>query len=257
MSNQDYQPSLTALRVFTTVGRTHSLTQAADDLGISKGAVSQHISKLEQQLSVKLFEKQGKQLQLTEQGRFYLADLKRAFDLIDQSTQRLSLNQREWVISCTPTFAECWLLPRLASLKQLLKRPIRIIASAQRANFVQDGIDVAIRQDNPPFSVAQEAHLLYQRDWVLVCHADVYDAYQQALNTQQYHQLTFVGDSHHFETHLPDLSSLVRNMQSIRVSTAALAMHACLQQLGHVFGGPLFHSRTLATRHAQNFGQLS
>lgn len=230
--NEYHQPSLTALRVFTVIGRLHSLTRAAQELGISKGAVSQHLNKLEQHLNTKLFERNGKELNLTEQGRFYLADLRRAFDLIDHSTQKLSLHRREWVISCTPTFAECWLIPRLASLQHLLQRSVRIIASAQRANFVEDGVDVAIRQDNPPFSVAQKAHLLYQRDWVLVCHADIHESYQLAMNERRYHALSFIGDSHHFETHLPDLATAIMHMHSLRVSTAALAMHACLNGLG-------------------------
>lgn len=226
------QPSLTALRVFTAVGRFHNITRAANELGISKGAVSQHLHKLEQTLDIKLFERHGKELSLTEQGRFYLADLRRAFDLIDQSTQRLTINQRECIISCTPTFAECWLIPRLASLQQLLQRPIRIIASSQRANFIEDGVDIAIRQDNPPFSVAHTSYLLYRRDWILVCHADLYDTYHQNITDEKYLNLTFIGDSHHFETHIPDLSMQIKNMRSIRMSTAALSMHACLNKLG-------------------------
>lgn len=233
MSNHEsQQPSLTALRVFTAVGRLHNVTRAASELGVSKGAVSQHLSKLEQTLDVKLFERNGKELMLTEQGRFYLADLRRAFDLIDQSTQRLTVNQREWIISCTPTFAECWLIPRLASLQHILQRSIRIIASPQRANFIEDGVDIAIRQDNPPFSVGHTSYLLYHRDWVLVCHADLYETYHQNIAEEKYLNLTFIGDSHHFETHIPDLSIKVKNMRSIRMSTAALSMHACLNQLG-------------------------
>lgn len=226
------QPSLTALRAFTAVGRFRNLTRAANELGISKGAVSQHIHKLEQTLSTKLFERSGKDLSLTEQGRFYLADLRRAFDLIDQSTQRLALNQREWIINCTPTFAECWLIPRLASLQKLLQRSIRIIASPQRANFIEDGVDLAIRQDSPPFSIGHSAYLLCQRDWVLVCDATLYEHYHENLIQQNYLSLTFIGDSHHFETHIPDLSVAVKNMRFIRMSTAALAMHACLNGLG-------------------------
>mgnify|MGYP003604995110 CR=1 FL=1 len=226
------QPSLTALRVFTTVGRLQNVTAAAQELGISKGAVSQHLNKLEQQLATKLFERASKPLQLTEEGRFYLADLRRAFDLIEQSTQRLSRQQREWVLSCTPTFAECWLMPRLASLQTVLQRPIRVIASPQRANFVEDGVDVAIRQANPPFSIAHTAHLLLQRDWVLVCHQRLHAEYQLALAEQRHSNLTFIGDSHHFEALLPHFSLLIRHMHSLRFSTAALSMHACVQGLG-------------------------
>lgn len=225
-------PSLTALRVLATVGRFQSISLAAQELGISKSAVSQHLSKLESQLATKLFVRGSNSFQLTEEGRFYLADLRRAFELIDDATERLALRQRQWLISCTPTFAECWLIPRLASLQSVLKRPVRVIASPQRANFVEDGVDIAIRQANPPFSVAHRAHLLLQRDWLLVCRHDVYDAYTQAWQTEQWQHLTFIGDSHHFETLLPELAPMLARAQQLRFSTAALSLHACLQGLG-------------------------
>ena len=46
------------LRVFITVAEMKSFSKAAEQLRISQPAVSQHISELERQLGVKLFERQ-------------------------------------------------------------------------------------------------------------------------------------------------------------------------------------------------------
>lgn len=233
MSHHDaLQPSLTALRAFTVVGRLHNLTQAATELGISKSAVSQHIGNLEQTLKIKLFIRKGKELHLTEQGQSYLKDLRRAFDLIDHSTQRLALNQTEWVISCTQTFAECWLIPKLESLQTLVQGSIRIVTSVKGADLLEEGIDLLIQKDTPPFSIEHTAHLLFHRDWVLVCHKSLYEQYHQQLMEKNHRQMTFIGDDLQIEKHIPDLSAMIADMRFIRMNTSALAIHACLNGLG-------------------------
>ena len=58
------------LRYFIAVAKTENMHKASLDIGISAGSLSKAISKLEQELQVKLFSKIGRNIELTEYGRF-------------------------------------------------------------------------------------------------------------------------------------------------------------------------------------------
>ena len=60
------------VETFLVVCQTMNFTRAAELLHITQPAVSQHIHTLEERYATKLFQYQGKQLQLTESGRLFL-----------------------------------------------------------------------------------------------------------------------------------------------------------------------------------------
>ena len=64
-------PPLRAIQAFEAFGRLGSVTGAADELGVSPGAVSQQIRKAEEVLGVQLLERRGRILTLTSWGRLY------------------------------------------------------------------------------------------------------------------------------------------------------------------------------------------
>ncbi len=57
------------LRYFLGVARTENIHRAAEDLHVSPGSLSKAISRLEEELSVKLFSRDGRNIKLTEHGR--------------------------------------------------------------------------------------------------------------------------------------------------------------------------------------------
>jgi len=61
--------SLRQLEVFTAVARGESVSRAAVELAMSQSAVSGSLAELERQFDVRLFERIGKRLQLSERGR--------------------------------------------------------------------------------------------------------------------------------------------------------------------------------------------
>jgi DNA-binding transcriptional LysR family regulator len=61
--------SLTQLATLRAFVRTGTLTAAADSLGYTPGAVSQHVSALEKTLDTQLVERSGRQLVLADAGR--------------------------------------------------------------------------------------------------------------------------------------------------------------------------------------------
>ncbi|MDM4610099.1 LysR family transcriptional regulator [Klebsiella oxytoca] len=64
--------SVQALNVIVTIARCGSFSAAAEELHKVPTALSYTVHKLEDELGAKLFERQGKQLILTEAGRYFL-----------------------------------------------------------------------------------------------------------------------------------------------------------------------------------------
>jgi LysR family transcriptional regulator, glycine cleavage system transcriptional activator len=82
-------PPLNALRAFEAAARHLSFKQAAHELHVTAGAVSQQVRLLEQRLGVKLFERLTRQVILTPVGEAYLVPVRRAFHLLADATDRL------------------------------------------------------------------------------------------------------------------------------------------------------------------------
>lgn len=113
-------PPLPALRAFAAWVRLGSVQAAADELKLTAGAVSHQIRALEQFLGVPLIERQGKRWNLTENGRIYGYQVRQALQDIADITDRLRSRQthhntpQDLRIAVLPSFAQGWLLPRLA-----------------------------------------------------------------------------------------------------------------------------------------------
>src|SRR6218665_2677554 len=155
-------PSLNGLRVFEVVTRHLNFRLAAEELGVTQGAVAQQIRGLEAELGLKLFERQPRILLLTEAGRAYVASIRRAFELISEATETLRPEPLHLTISVTPSFASKWLIPRLPDF--LAAHPeldMRILASERISNFQSDAVDIAVRLGHPPFGAGLVADLLF------------------------------------------------------------------------------------------------
>lgn len=78
------------LRYFWAVAQDGNLTRAAERLHVSQSSVSVQIKKLEAQLGQQLFERRGRQLELTEAGSIALDYANTMFDLGDELLGTLS-----------------------------------------------------------------------------------------------------------------------------------------------------------------------
>jgi LysR family transcriptional regulator, transcriptional activator of the cysJI operon len=67
------------LQVFHTVAKRLNFTRAAEELFISQPAVTRHIHELEQQFKVKLFERNGTRIRLTDAGQRLLQHTEELF----------------------------------------------------------------------------------------------------------------------------------------------------------------------------------
>jgi len=80
-------PPLNGLRAFEAAARHLSFTRAADELGVTAGAVSQQVKSLEAALGITLFRRLPRSLILTDAGEAYLPPITAAFDLISRATE--------------------------------------------------------------------------------------------------------------------------------------------------------------------------
>lgn len=76
--------NLVAGRYFMEVARAQSIRQAADRLQVAPSAISRQISKLEQELGIRLVERRSGGVVLTEAGHILLSHLEEIFDRVDR-----------------------------------------------------------------------------------------------------------------------------------------------------------------------------
>ncbi|CAM3090465.1 LysR family transcriptional regulator [Paenibacillus lupini] len=80
---------LTQLDYFLTVVRFQHVTKASEVLAITQPALSHSISKLEEELGVPLFERRGRNIQVTRYGRMFAESVERALSELDRGKQAL------------------------------------------------------------------------------------------------------------------------------------------------------------------------
>jgi len=87
--------SIYQLRVFVEVARLGSVQATADALVVSQPAVSAALGSLQRELGVKLTERDGRKIRLTEAGKSFERHARRIFALLDEGRQHaLEIAQR-------------------------------------------------------------------------------------------------------------------------------------------------------------------
>lgn len=145
-------PSLNALRAFEAAARLESFTEAAAELGVTPGAVTQQVRQLEAALGVPLFQRLPQGVVPTVAARDALPRLTRGFDILAQAAQSLrdSHGSRAVTIAALPCIAQLWLSPRLAALQR--ERPdlhISITAMEEPPDPRRDPHDLVIFYREP------------------------------------------------------------------------------------------------------------
>ncbi len=146
MTKRDLPP-LRALTAFEAAARLGSFRRAADELGLTRSAISHQIKALEEVLGVDLFSRDGKRAELSGPGLIYFPAVREAFDQIESQTQviRPRASANELTVQVYVTVAMKWLLPRLHDFER--RHPnmrVRLSTSYFHWDFDADNADVAI-----------------------------------------------------------------------------------------------------------------
>jgi LysR family glycine cleavage system transcriptional activator len=106
---------LTALRVFEAVGRAGNVRAAAQELNVTPAAISHQIRLLEEHLGADLFVRASRGLVLTPAGAQFYQHVSEAFDHLVEAARKIPGARAQTVrVHSLPSFASCWLVPRLA-----------------------------------------------------------------------------------------------------------------------------------------------
>lgn len=144
---------LNGLRAIETAGRRGTLQRAAEELGVTPGAVSQHILKAEQQLGRSVFERTVNGLVPTEFGRDFLALLADGFRLLERAVASAETRSDTLLtVSVAPVFAAKWLVPRLSRFAEAYPHyRVRIDANVALVDPRDSDVDVTIRVGRGPY----------------------------------------------------------------------------------------------------------
>ncbi|MFJ4431757.1 LysR family transcriptional regulator [Pseudomonas sp. NPDC089395] len=156
-------PPLNALRAFEATARLNSVSQAAEVLHVTHGAVSRQIKVLEQHLGVALFVKDGRGIKLTDAGIRLRDASGEAFDKLRGVCAELSRDTSEapFVLGCSGSLLARWFIPRLGRLNADLPE-LRLHLSAGEGDLDprRPGLDALLVYAEPPWPADMQVHVL-------------------------------------------------------------------------------------------------
>lgn len=138
---------LNGLRALEAVGRLGSLQAAAEELGVTVGAVSQQVIKAEEQLGRAIFKRTARGLRETTFGAPFLARLSTAFRQLSEAVA--TTRRRDdaiLTISVAPIFASRWLIHRIDRFSAAHPDiSLRIEATMTLVDVARSDVDLGIR----------------------------------------------------------------------------------------------------------------
>lgn len=156
-------PAFADLHLLTVLAETHSYTQAARRLGISKASVSSRIAELERTAGVPLVRRTTRSVGLTQAGQLLVEETRGSFAQIAQSftaVRDLAGAPRGVVrVSAPVALGRQHVAPTLAAFLQ--KYPeirLELDLSDRFVNLAQEGFDIAIRHAH----AAPETHVAWE-----------------------------------------------------------------------------------------------
>jgi DNA-binding transcriptional LysR family regulator len=168
------------LDLLAAVVETGSFVHAGERVGLTQSGVSRAIARLEQQVGVRLFDRNSRAVTLTDEGRRFhesiaplITQLNEAVDNAAGSAQRVRGRLR---VNVDAFFARYILAPRLGGfLARYPELSVEIISdtiTSYTGNLIADGFDAAVRFGEPPPSSLVARKLLETR--ILTCASPAY-----------------------------------------------------------------------------------
>ena len=163
-------PPLNALPSFEAAARHLSFSRAADELHVTHGAVSRAVRNLEDHLGVQLMIRATRSVRLTPIGASFAAEIRDVLEHLATATSAATGQSSGMLtVSTIDSFAARWLMPRLFRFRRGHGDiDVRVATSERLADFVGDGIDIAIRCGGDQYP-GLSAELLMKEDHFPVC----------------------------------------------------------------------------------------
>lgn len=222
---------------FVAVAESGGFTAAAKKLGCSTSHISRQIARLEERTGVVLLARTTRQINLTENGEFYYQQCKQLVTGLQQANERL--NQQQFNLSGTLKvsaaggFAENFIAPTLVEFAELHPElNIEIDFNSRMVNFVEDGVDFAIRYGelNDSNLIARK---LISRSMELVASPDYLNEYGTPNHPNQLksHQC-IVANNDRWSFNIDGSKQAIKVSGRWRSNNANVVAHACEKGLG-------------------------
>lgn len=154
-------PPLNALRAFEAVARHLSFTKAAEELNVTRAAISHQIRFLEDYLGFPLIERKNRAIELSPQAEAALPKLREGFNNLAEAVRLMrsaAAPTQSITVWAAPSFASKWLIPRLPRFSrrhpeidmQINSNAMLVVADQQQGAslidsfFRQNQVDVVI-----------------------------------------------------------------------------------------------------------------
>ncbi|MGR6430012.1 LysR family transcriptional regulator [Rhizobium sp. PAMB 3174] len=160
-------PPLNALRAFEAAARLESFAEAAEELSVTPGAVSQHIRTLEDWTGADLFIRHAQGVRLTAVGKSLLPKFVAAFDHLGEAVRALQGIRpvTDIHIATMPSIAQLWLSPRLSGIRRHLTGiRLSVTALENAPNLKRELFDLSLFIRKPmglPSETVLEEDLIY------------------------------------------------------------------------------------------------
>ena len=138
---------LNALRAFDAAARRGGVAGAAEELGVTSGAVSQQIRQLETLIGAKLVRRAGRGLALTAEGQEVAVLIAEPFARLREASALLTRRTEAGVVrlGAPGPFALRWIAPRLARFEERAGVRVRLVADPEPAALARRELDLMIR----------------------------------------------------------------------------------------------------------------
>lgn len=141
-------PPLNSLLAFEAAARHLSFKKAADEQNVTPAAIGHQIKNLESHLSVQLFRRFNRGIELTTEGAAMVSELSAGFDLLSRAAEKVRARNARTILTITvaPSFGAKWLLPRLTRFyAEHRDISVRIDTDPRELDMEANGLDIAIR----------------------------------------------------------------------------------------------------------------
>jgi LysR family transcriptional regulator, glycine cleavage system transcriptional activator len=144
-------PATQALRALDSFARHGTVWEAAEELHLTRSAVSHQLRFLERELGFALLHRVGRGVSLTARGRRYADEVRKALTAIEEAAteHRDSGVSGPLVVSCTPGFASLWLCTHVGEFHARYPDiAIRILTPQRRGEVSSREVDAFITFGN-------------------------------------------------------------------------------------------------------------
>ncbi|MCW8345050.1 LysR family transcriptional regulator [Vibrio sp. ZSDZ65] len=230
--------SFEGINEFVAVAESQGFSAAAKQLGCSTSHVSRQISRLEGRLGTALFARSTRLVSLTQAGQAYYQHCKDLVVGLQQANEQISSQQIQLTgtlrVSAAGGFAEQYVAPALMEFaKQYPDLTIDMDFNSRMVNFIEDGIDFAIRYGKLSDS-GLVARKLLDRPMAAVASPSYLAEHGEPQHPDQlkHHSCIISNNEHWSFDHPKEVIERIRVQGRWKSNNAKAVIQACEQGLG-------------------------